>query len=136
MRLRLRGWHELYYAATIAFAVLDGVAGANLRAVGFAAAPGLRALYYLACLGCFALIRLRPGWAPAVTVAETSVNLVVLCVAVLGAPLLMVEGPPGEQAVPRLPELLANFAICGTAGIIAFHQNLARLGAQLRELVG
>jgi hypothetical protein len=125
MALRSLAWTRLYYAATLAFALADGIAGANVRAVGFAAWPELRTLYYLVCGACWWIVWRFPAWSAPVTLVESGVNLTVLCAAVLFAPWLTVEGSPA--APPSFGQLLANFAIAGTAGTLAFHQALSRL---------
>jgi len=125
MALRSLAWTRLYYAATLAFALADACAGANVRAVGFAAWPEARTLYYLVCGACAWIVWRFPAWSAPVTLAESSVNLTVLCAAVLFAPWLAVEGSPA--APPSFGQLLANFAIAGTAGTLAFYQALGRL---------
>jgi hypothetical protein len=125
MALRSLAWTRLYYAATLLFALADGVAGANVRAVGFAAWPEARTLYYVACGACGWVVWRFPAWSAPVTLIESSVNLTVLCAAVLFAPWLALEGSPA--APPSFGALLANFAIAGSAGTLAFHQSMSRL---------
>lgn len=125
MALRSLAWTRLYYAATLLFALADGVAGANVRAVGFAAWPEARAVYYAACGACWWMVWRFPAWSAPVTLLESSVNVTVLCAAVLFAPWLTVEGSPA--APPRLDQLVLNFAIAGTAGTLAFYQSMSRL---------
>jgi hypothetical protein len=125
MALRSVAWTRLYYAATLAFALADAFAGANVRAVGFAAWPEARTLYYVACGACWWVVWRFPAWSAPVTLVESSVNLTVLCAAVLFAPWLTVEGSPA--APPSFGQLLANFAIAGSAGTLAFYQALGRL---------
>jgi hypothetical protein len=123
MALRSLAWTRLYYAATLAFALADGLAGANVRAVGFAAWPELRALYYGVCGVCWWVVWRFPAWSGPVTLLESSVNLTVLCAAVLFAPWLAFEGSPA--APPSLAQLAANFLIAGSAGTLAFYQAMA-----------
>ena len=131
MSLRSVVWMRVYYAATLAFALADGLAGANVRAVGFAAWPELRAAYYAACGLCGWVTWRAPAWSAPVTLLESSVNVTVLCASVLLAPWLAVEGSPA--APPSFEQLLANFAIAGTAGTLAFYQALQRLTGLGRE---
>jgi len=116
-------WPRLYYAATVLFALADGLAGANVRAVGFAAWPELRALYYLACGACWLVVWRAPAWSAPVTLVESSVNVGVLVLSVM-APYyaLALEAEPG--AVAGLPQLMINFMISGSAGTLAFYQSM------------
>lgn len=111
---------RVYYAATLAFALADGLAGANVRAVGFAAWPELRALYYAVCGLCGFVVWRWPAWAAPVTLLESSVNVTVLCASVLAPG----WGLAPEAAAATLPQLLINFAIAGSAGTLAFYQSL------------
>lgn len=123
MPLRSLAWTRIYYAATLGFALVDGLAGANVRAVGFAAWPELRALYYAACGLCGWVTWRAPAWSAPVTLLESSVNVTVLCAAVLFAPYLgWSSGTP--ESTPNLTQLLLNFAISGSAGTLAFYQSM------------
>lgn len=123
MSLRSPAWVRVYYAATLGFALADGLAGANVRAVGFAAWPELRALYYAACGLCGWVAWRAPAWSAPVTLLESSVNVTVLCASVLAPG----WGVAPEGAAASLPQLLLNFAISGSAGTLAFYQSLSRL---------
>jgi len=113
-----------YYAATLVFALADWLAGANVRAVGFAAWPELRSLYYLACGLCWLVTWRAPAWSAAVTLLESSVNVTVLCASVLAPG----WGLAPEGTLPAgLPQLVLNFGIAGTAGTLAFYQSLHAL---------
>jgi hypothetical protein len=118
--LRSSAWTRVYYAATLAFALADGLAGANVRAVGFAAWPELRAFYYVLCGACGWVAWRWPAWAAPVTLLESSVNVTVLCASVLAPG----WGLAPEGAPAGLPQLLINFAIAGSAGTLAFYQSL------------
>jgi hypothetical protein len=130
--LRSLPWAPVYYAATLAFALADGLAGANVRAVGFAAWPELRAFYYVLCGLCGWLAWRAPAWAAPVTLLESSVNVAVLCASLLAPG----WGLAPEGAAANLPQLVINFLISGTAGTLAFYQSLWSLpgarGGRLR----
>ncbi len=130
MRLPALRWPQLYYAATLLFAAADWFAGANLRAVGFAAWPELRAIYYLACFACGVLVRVRPSWSAPVTLAESSVNVTALLLAVFAPMLSAADGDFSQLA--SYPQLLANFAISGSAATLAFYQSLYALPREWR----
>jgi hypothetical protein len=131
MALRSRAWMRFYYAATLVFALADWLAGANVRAVGFAAWPELRTLYYAACGLCGLVTWRAPTWSAPVTLLESSVNVTVLCASVL-APSYLFALHGGHESLPSLPQLALNFLISGTAGTLAFYQALARLGTPRR----
>jgi hypothetical protein len=123
-------WAVPYYAATVVFVALDVFAGANLRAVAFAAYPGLRALYYAVLLGCGALSRARPAWAAPITLLESSFSIATMALAVL-APYYVyaVEGRAAPGVDPEA--LVFNFLLCGSAAALAFHQAARALPAPL-----
>lgn len=123
MRFRSLRWPQYYYAATIGFALIDWVAGANLRAVGFAAHPQLRVVYYLICLFCGLASRLRPAWSAPVTLVESTINLTTLMIALLSPYYVFaLRGHP--EALLVSPGLVVNFVIAGSAGVVAFYQSL------------
>jgi hypothetical protein len=123
MSLRSVAWTRAYYALTLALALADGLAGTNVRAVGFAAWPELRALYYAACGLCGWVTWRAPAWSAPVTLLESSVNVTVLCASLLAPG----WGIASENAAASLPQLVVNFMISGSAGTLAFYQSLARL---------
>ena len=120
-------WARSYYAATLGFALADWLAGANVRAVGFAASPELRSLYYAACGLCWLVSWRAPNWSAPVMLLESSVNVTVLCASVLFAPYLGLALGASPESLVSLPQLAINFLIAGSAGTLAFYQSLARL---------
>ena len=128
---------RLYYLVTPLFAALDLLVGISIRAAGIAS-PIWRAAYYVFAFGCWLALRRRPSWAPVIGVGESSVNLLLLILSVLGpifaAPLVVAEG--GDPAISFGVGRLFNFVLAGTVLILGFHghQNeLARrvgLGAE------
>ena len=53
---------KLYYAATAIFIILDYFLNINIRLAALDQAPFWRAIYYVFCFVCLALISWRPGW--------------------------------------------------------------------------
>ena len=109
-----RRWVEAYYLGTPLFALADLVFGANVRAVGLAGHPELRAGYYAACLACGVASFARPAWAGFVGLAESSLNLLVLALSVFLPYYALVErvldgGTPAGN--PLTPGFLANFVL-------------------------
>lgn len=126
-------WPEAYYLLTPAFALADGIAGANVRAAAFDGSPAFRLFYYAACMGCALIIHLKPRWAAAVTLTESAVNVGALIVSMMLAYLGMiaaVEAPGGPPVIIDL-ELVANFVIAGGVGAVAFHPSLRRVEERL-----
>ncbi len=119
----MRRWIEGSYALTPLFVLADWVFGENVRAVGLAGFPGLRAVYYAACVGCFALARYRPSWAAAVGVAESTFNLLLLLLSVFLPYYALIEsvGESGGGANPFSPEFMLNFAIAGGVWCVSYY---------------
>ena len=111
----MRRWIEGYYGLTPLFVLADWVFGENVRAVGLAGFPGLRAGYYAACLGCFGLAHYRPAWASSVAVAESTLNLLLLLLSVFLPYYALIDrvSESGGGANPFSPEFMVNFAIAG-----------------------
>jgi len=101
-----------YYWATPLFAAGDLLLGVPLRA---AALPSqkTRLAYYALCLGCAALIHLRPRTTALVGLIESSVNILLLILAVYLPTIAVLDTiETGEVTVPILTPLrLANLAL-------------------------
>lgn len=123
MALKRLHWVPWYYLATIGFALIDWMAGSNVRAVGFEAHPGLKTVYYFVATLCGVLLRLFPTWSAPVTLAESTVNVAALMISVL-SPLYTFDIEQGIGPSTGLVPLVTNFLIAGTAGTLAFYQSL------------
>lgn len=126
-------WIRWYYLATPVFAALDLVVGASIRAAGIANPLG-RAAYYLFALACGLLLRARPRWAPLIGIGESSVNLFVLILSILG-PLFLMPGRIAEGANPEFAfglGRMVNVLLSGGVLIWSFQGNVARLGSRSR----
>lgn len=128
MQLHVLSWPGYYYLATIGFALIDWFAGANVRAVGFEAHPGLKTVYYVVATLCGVLLRAFPAWSAPVTLAESTVNVSALMISVL-SPLYTFDVEQGIGPSNGLVPLVMNFLIAGTAGTLAFYQSLSALSA-------
>ncbi len=126
MKLTPLGWPGYYYLSTIGFALIDWIAGANVRAVGFEAHPGLKTVYYVAATLCGVLLRMFPAWSAPVTLAESTVNVSALMISVL-SPLYTFDVEQGIGPSTGLVPLVINFLVAGTAGTVAFYQSLYAL---------
>ncbi len=123
---------SLYYLATPAFAVLDLFVGVSIRAAGLESA-GWRLAYYGFAFACWIAIRYRPGWTPVVGVGESSVNLFLLILSVLGpifaAPIIVAEG--GDPAITFGVGRMFNILLAGTVLIASFHGHQGELARRL-----
>lgn len=122
-----------YYLATPLFAVLDLGAGWPVRVAGLGD-PVHRALYYLAVTALGVAVARWPWAAPWAGMAESSTNLLLLCLSVLlpvwSLPDQVLAG--GSPAVAGAPALV-NVALSGTVLVVAFHRHRrAAFGAGLR----
>ena len=126
MPFRPLQWPQYYYFATVPLLLIDWLAGANVRAVGFAAYPTMRMVYYLACLLCGMVVRLLPAWSAPVTLAESTVNITALMISVL-TPLYTFDVENPSQPFVMLHQLVINFMISGTAAVAAWYQSLYAL---------
>jgi len=126
MPFRPLQWPQYYYFASVIFLLIDWLAGANVRAVGFAAHPTLRMVYYLACLLCGMVVRLLPAWSAPVTLAESTVNITALMISVL-TPLYTFDVEHPSRPLVAFPQLVINFMISGTAALVAWYQSLYAL---------
>jgi hypothetical protein len=112
--LRRTGFLHAYYWATPAFAALDLLVGVPLRAAALPD-PYARLAYYAFCLGCAALLQLRPRAAAIVALAESSVNIMLLILSVYLPVIGVLDlAETGDVGGPQLtPIRLANFALSG-----------------------
>ncbi len=110
----------LYYAATVVFAVLDWLFGANLRVAFLDDLPAWRIAYYLACGVCFLVIWRFPQWAVPVAALESLINVVGLILEtglrVMVPSVAMIEQGDGLFTVQEL----INFLLSGAVGYAAW----------------
>ena len=74
----------VYYLATPAFAAVDLLWGAPIRAVAIAS-PSARFGYYALCFGLGILVRKKPQLAAPVGIGESTVNLTLLLAGIVSA---------------------------------------------------
>ena len=119
---------RLYFGLTPVFALLDVAFGASVRATGIAD-QGWRLAYYAFVFACWFLMRRRPTWTPALGIAESSVNLLLLLLSVMlpiyALPEAIAAG--ADVALPFGPARLANLLLSGTVLILSFHRHQAGL---------
>lgn len=122
-----------YYLATGVFLLLDFVAGINIRVAFLAGWPGWRALYYLFCLGCLALIVWRPALTLVVSTVESLLTLTVLILSMgVRALTQSVVALEGGGALISAEEVI-NFFIAGSVALIGWFHGTRVLQKSLRS---
>jgi hypothetical protein len=124
-----------YYLASVAFLVLDLVAGWNVRVSALNGAPAFKYLYYTGCFGCGIFIFKRPRSAPLVTLLESSLNLALLLVGLV----LAYWGSFDAILDPEAPQVfltsgqVLNVTLSGSALVGGIYTNsLLRLPGGMR----
>jgi hypothetical protein len=121
-------WAWIYYAATPLFYIADTFFGFNVRVAAFDAQPGLKLAYYVACLGCGAISYWRPAWSAAVTLVESSVNILTLILGIMlpiyALPDAVLSGAAATHPVTL--ERVSNFIIASTVWSVLFYRTLWR----------
>jgi hypothetical protein len=116
---------RLYYAGTALFLVLDYVAGINVRVAFLDPWPGWRAMYYLFCFACLAVIAWRPILTTLVTTIESLITLSALIISM------------GTRAMGLSVMVLetggVNFLIAGAAAWLGWFRGMQDLQRSLRR---
>ena len=121
-----------YYLATPVFGVVDAVVGVNIR-IAALPDPALRTAYYVFAFGCGLLCRWRPRLTPAVGMAESSLNVLLLVLSIM-LPIweltetVLTDAPFVVPAVP-----LGNFILSGSVLVASFHLHHAALSGGRRS---
>lgn len=124
-KLRSLGPLAWYYVATPLFALADVLWGINIRVSALDDLPALKYGYYALCLACGALTVVRPSLTAVVAMAESSVNLGLVILAIPIAYLRVLESiGDGRNAInPFTPTFFANFALSAVVGYTAYARN-------------
>jgi hypothetical protein len=122
--IRILPW---YYAATVAFLLLDYAAGVNVRVAFLEALPGARAAYYVFCFACLALMVWRPSWTTPITTLESLVTLVALILS-MAVRVMVPNDAIFEKNVSIVTyQEIINFVISGSMAYIAWARGLKAL---------
>ncbi|NNF27922.1 MAG: hypothetical protein HKN73_11925 [Gemmatimonadetes bacterium] len=123
---------EWFYLVTPAFALVDWVWGVPARAAGIPS-PTWRAGYYALLMGCWLLCRKAPEAGPFVGIVESSVNLLLLFLAVLLPIWSAAEGtlPLETDAALSGPGVWLNLLISGPLLILAIKSNERAIARRL-----
>lgn len=116
----------LYYLITPAFAVADLVFHAPVRVAGLSD-PGYRLAYYAVVFALGLLCRARPGATPFVGIVESTVNLLLLFLAILlpiwSLPDQLLSGAALDTGFTATK--VVNALLSGSALIVSFHRHQA-----------
>lgn len=120
---------EAWYLASPLFLVADAAWGVGVRAA-FLPTTGLRAIYYLLAFGCGLLLRARPRLAPALGMAESALNILLLTVAVLLPYQQALDAVLADRPIPpaALSPPILSYALSGAVLLFSFYRAQARLG--------
>jgi len=114
------GLLRIYYAATLLFVILDYFLNVNIRLAFLEAWPGLRALYYLLCFACLALIVWRPGWSLWIGTIESLLSLSLLIIT-MGVRVMTISEQLEEDAAALVTMgEITNFIIVGGAAWVSY----------------
>lgn len=120
---------RIYYAATLLFVVLDYFLHINVRLAFLEAWPEMRALYYLLCFLCLALVLWRPAWSAWIGLAESGLSLSLLII-VMGVRVMTVSDQvlrTGAGVVTTSE--ITNFLIVGGVAWLAWTRGVAAVRA-------
>ncbi len=124
---------RVYYAATALFLLLDFAFDVNLRLAFLEPWPGWRALYYVICFGCLALIVSRPVLTLLVTTVESLITLSALLLST-GARVLSVSVNVLETGSGIVTaEEIINFIIAGGAAWLGWFRGSQALHKEFRR---
>ena len=112
-----------YFNATPLFALADWLLGVNIRAVAFEGHPRHRAAYYAACVAGSIALRWRPEWSATLGLADSSLNIALLCVSILAPYYALADqiGAGQTPGNPYTPSFVINSLISLTIWTVAFY---------------
>mgnify|MGYP001588053056 FL=1 len=124
---------RLYYAGTALFLLLDYVAGINVRVAFLDPWPVWRAIYYLFCFACLAVIAWRPILTTLVTTIESLITLSALIISMgtraMGLSVTVLETGGGFITGAEI----VNFLIAGAAAWLGWFRGMQDLQRSLRR---
>lgn len=130
-----RSFQVAYYlVGTVAFAALDWILAAPIRAT-FLDRPQQRLVYYVALLGLGLLCRAKRQWAPLVGLGESAVNLFLVIASIMLPVFSLVDAVDagGPMTLPFTTWTLLNVLITGSVLIVSFQQNQRALMSRGRD---
>jgi hypothetical protein len=118
-----------YLLGTPVFALLDYVAGANIRVAFLDGHPALRAAYYVIAIACGVVVFARPRLASVVGVTESAANIAFLIIGVFVAYLGMLDdaGGPGAIDNPFTERAIVNLVISAAWGYASYVSAVRRM---------
>ena len=123
---------RLYYWATLVFVLLDYAFGINVRLAFLENWPGWRALYYLALLGCLALMLWRPSFSTLIGTVESLLTLTALILSMgvrvySTTELVLTTG----QGFITMPEIV-NFMLAGFVAYFSWWRGMRQVQKEFR----
>lgn len=128
------GLLHIYYAATLVFVLLDYLLSINIRLAFLDAWPAARALYYLLCFACLALMIWRPRWSLWIGTIESLLALSLLIVT-MGVRVMTISDrvlTAGTSGFISTSEI-ANFIIVGSAAWVAYMRGVQAVKKELEQ---
>lgn len=120
----------LYYGLTPVFWLADWALGTDLRVPGLAGHPFWQSLYYLLCVACGFVVWKRPAWTRAVGLGESTVNILLVVLAIWVPYFEIVDRLAAGAAIvdpgPFSGERLAGLVLSGLAWSASFYLQIAR----------
>ena len=115
---------RIYYAATAVFLLLDYLVDVNVRLAFLDPWPAWRAVYYLFCFACLALIICRPVLTTLVTTVESLITLSALILG-MGVRVISLSATVMESggAIVTTEEVL-NFLLSGAAAWLGWFRGM------------
>ena len=118
---------KIYYAATIVFVLLDYLLNVNVRVAFLQDWPAWRALYYVFCFVCLALMLWRPAWTRWVATFESLLTLSLLILS-MGTRVILVTDQMIETGRGGVTTSeIVNFMIVSMAVYVSYSRTVAAL---------
>jgi hypothetical protein len=118
---------RIYYAATLLFIMLDYFLSINVRLAFLEAWPEMRALYYLLCFVCLALMIWRPGWSLWIGTVESMLSLSLLIITMGVRVMTMSEQVYRTGSGLITVSEIVNFMLAGGAAWLAYARGIAAI---------
>ena len=112
----------LYYAATIAFLLLDYLLGINVRIAFLEPWPMARLVYYGICFACLGLVIWRPGWGAMAAAMESLTAVVALTLAMAVRVMIVSDEMIDSGSGFVTGEEILNYVISGSVAYFAWYR--------------
>ena len=116
-----------YYAATLAFLLLDYFGGVNVRVAFLETLPTARMAYYGICFVCFGLMIWRPAWTTLIGTVESLITMIALIFGMAVRVMVPNDAIFSENVAIVTTEQLLNFLIAGSMAYFSWVRGLKEL---------